>query len=107
MTPVAAPGGVNGTVRRHGFTFNDAGLPYQATTCSDTSGSTVLTQDLIQYSGLQQETQEYQSNSGAVVTGSTGSPLASGPTPTPSVQYGFTGPGTGQNYSRPTSMAGE
>ncbi len=85
---------MDGTVRRHGFTFNDAGLPYQATAYSDTSGSTVLTQDLILYSGLQQETQEYQSNSGAVVT--------TGPTPTPSVQYGFTGPASGQNYSRPT-----
>ncbi len=52
------------------------------------------------YCGLRQETQEYQSNSGAVVTGSTGSPLAAGPTPTSPVRCGF----TGQNYSRPTSM---
>jgi hypothetical protein len=44
------------------------------------------------YNGFGQETQEYQSNSGAVVT--------SGPTPTPSVQYAYAGPGSGQNYSR-------
>ncbi len=43
---------MDGTVRRHGFTFNDAGLPYQATAYSDTSGSTVLTQDLVVTTGL-------------------------------------------------------
>jgi hypothetical protein len=87
--------GVDGTVRRLGFTYSPLGSIYQATTYSDTTGSTVLTQDQFVYNGLGQETQEYQSNSGAVVT--------SGPTPTPSVQYAYAGPASGENYSRPTS----
>ncbi len=54
-----------------------------------TGGTTVLTQGQFAHNGFRRETQAHQSNSGAVVTGSTGSPLGNvgGPGPAPSVTW--------------------
>ena len=90
--------GVDGSVRAIGTSFNSQGLPYQKTSYSDAAGTTIANQVQDVYNGLGQLTGEYQSHSGAVNTGSTGSPPAS---TTPEVQYGYSDPSLG---SRQTSM---
>ena len=46
--------GVNGSVRRLGYTFNTQGMPELSTSYSDTSGTTVVNQVKDEYNGLGQ-----------------------------------------------------
>jgi len=85
-------GNTDQTIKRLGYSFNDAGLPYQQTSYSDAVGTTIANQVQDVYNGYQQLTGEYQSHSGAVVVGTT-----------PEVQYVYSQP-TGVNYSRMTAM---
>jgi len=84
--------GVDGSIRRLGYSFNDAGLPFQQTSYSDTGGTTIANQVQDAYSGYAQLITEYQSHSGAVNTSTT-----------PKVQYVYSQP-TGANYSRITDV---
>jgi RHS repeat-associated protein len=91
---VAAVGtGVDGSVRRLGYTFNTQGLPELFTSYSNTSGTTVVNQDQREYNGLGQMTAEYQSHSGAVNTSTT-----------PVVGYTYSEMSGGANHSRLTAM---
>ena len=84
--------GVDGAVRRLGFSFNDAGLPYQQTSYSDTGGNTVVNQVQDAYNGYGQLVTQYQEHSGAVNTATS-----------LKVQYVYSQP-TGANFSRMTAM---
>ncbi len=85
--------GVDGSVRRLGYSFDTAGRPYQQTSFSDTAGTTIVNQVQDAYNGLGQLITEYQAHSGAVNTSTT-----------PKVQYGFNEMSGGANNSRQTSM---
>jgi RHS repeat-associated protein len=79
--------GVDGTVRLHTIDYNEQGSVYQMTAYADTGGMTLVNQVQDGYNGLGQLTDEYQADSGAVVT--------SGPTPTPQTQYAYSDPSSG------------
>lgn len=70
--------GVDGSVRRLGYTFNALGLGEFYTSYSDTAGTAVVNQVKREYNGLGLLTAEYQTLSGAVNTAST-----------PKVGYGY------------------
>lgn len=84
--------GVDGAIRRLGFSFNDAGLPYQQTSYSNTSGTTVINQVEDAYNGYGQLITQYQEHSGAVNTNTS-----------LKVRYFYSQP-TGANYSRLIGM---
>jgi RHS repeat-associated protein len=84
--------GIDGTIRRLGYSFNDVGLPFQQTSYYDTSGASVANQVQDAYNDYGQLIAQYQAVAGAVDTSST-----------PAVQYGYSQP-SGANYSRQTSM---
>jgi YD repeat-containing protein len=85
--------GVNGAVRRLGFTYNSQGLPDRFTSYSDTAGATVFNKVLRHYNGLGQLIREYQDHTGAVTGGE------------PSVQYSYSfAPSGTTNHSRLTAM---
>ena len=84
---------VTGTVRRLGYNYDSAGRPYQSTSYSDVSASSVYNQIQYAYNGLGQLTAEYQSFSGAVNTAST-----------PKVSYAYSEMAGGANHSRLKSM---
>ena len=84
--------GVDGSILRLGYSYNDAGLAYQQTSYSDTGGSTVVNQVQDVYNGYGQLVTQYQEHSGAVNTGSS-----------LKVQYTYSQP-TGSNFSRMTAM---
>ncbi len=83
--------GVDGSVRKLGYTFNTQGLPEKFT--SYNSSGTVVNEVLRQYNGLGQLTKEYQTHSGAVNTSTS-----------PKVQYAYSEMASGANHSRLTSM---
>ena len=85
--------GFDNSVLRIGTTYNALGDVYQVTTYNAAIGGSIVNQVLDIYSGLDQLVQQYQSHSGAVVTGTT-----------PSVQYAYTEMSGGQNNSRLVSM---
>ena len=84
--------GVSNQTLALGYTYNDAGLPFQQTSYSDSAMSTVENQVQDQYNGYGQLIKQYQEMSGAVNTGTSAS-----------VQYGYSQP-TAANYSRLSSM---
>jgi RHS repeat-associated protein len=81
-------GGVDGTILAIGTTYNSQGLPYQQTSYSDSSATTVMNQTQDVYNGLGQLAGEYQSHSGAVSTSTT-----------PEVQYAYSDPSTGSRLA--------
>ena len=85
--------GFDNSVLRIGTTYNALGDAYQVTTYNAVTGGSIVNQVENLYHGLGQLAQQYQSHSGAVVTGTT-----------PSVQYAYTEMSGGQNNSRLTSM---
>jgi RHS repeat-associated protein len=63
--------GVDGSVRRHDTSYDTGGRPYQMTSYSNTSGTTIVNQVQFGYNGFGQETIEYQDHtSGGVSAGS-------------------------------------
>jgi hypothetical protein len=58
--------GVDGTILRLGYNFNGLGMPYQQTSYSDTSGTTIVNQIQDDYNGLGQLVTMYQAHSGSV-----------------------------------------
>jgi RHS repeat-associated protein len=84
-------GGVDGTVRAIGTTFNTQGLPNLETSYSNANGTGVVNQDEDIYNGLGQLTGEFQAVSGAVNTSST-----------PEVQYAFSDPSLGSRQTSET-----
>lgn len=85
--------GVNGTTRRLGYTYNDAGLPFEQTSYFNTTGTNVENQVEDIYNGYGQLITQYQADAGSVNTSST-----------PSVQYGYNIQSDGENYSRQISL---
>ncbi len=83
--------GVDGSVRKLGYTFNTQGLPEKFTSY-DASG-TVMNEVLRQYNGLGQLTTESQGHIGAVATSTSST-----------VQYAYSEMAGGANHSRLTSM---
>ncbi len=85
--------GVDGSVRRIEYAYDSQGnhISSPATTRRPAATSSTRCEDV--YNGLGQLTGEYQSHSGAVVTGTT-----------PEVQYAYTEMAGGQNNSRLVSM---
>jgi YD repeat-containing protein len=86
------PQGVDNTVLSLGYSFDDAGRPFQQTSFSAFNGTNPLNQVEDIYNGYGQLITQYQSHSGVVVIGTT-----------PSVGYAYAQP-TGANYSRMSSM---
>jgi RHS repeat-associated protein len=84
--------GIDSSVLRLGYSFNDAGLPYQQTSYSNTSGTSIVNQIQDNYNGYGQLIAQYESYSGAVNTSST-----------PYVGYTYSQP-AGANYSRLSAM---
>lgn len=82
--------GVDGYVRKLGYTYNTQGLAWQFT--SYDGSDDVVNQVTRQYNGLGQLIREYQEHNGAVTGGSH------------SVQYTYSEMGGGANHSRRTSM---
>ncbi len=91
-TVVTLGSGVNGSVRRMGYTFNTQGLPELSTSYSDTSGTTVVNQVKRIYNGLGQLTTEYQDHDGGAGPGS------------PFVGYTYSEMASSANHFRLTSM---
>src|SRR5579884_4311104 len=85
--------GFDNSVLRIGTTYSALGDVYQVTTYNAASGGSIVNQVEDLYNGLNQLIQEYQSHSGAVVTGTT-----------PSVQYAYNELAGGANNSRLVSM---
>src|SRR5262249_25968610 len=85
--------GVDGAVRRIDTAYDTQGNAYLLTNYADTGGATIANQVQRAFNGLAQLTQEWQSHSGAVNTGTT-----------PSVQYAYSLMAGGANHSRLTSI---
>lgn len=82
--------GVDGAIRRLGYTYNSQGRPEKVTSYANTAGTNVVNQVQRQYNGFGQLVSEYQAHDGAVNTGST-----------PKVQYTYAAEDKG---ARPTGM---
>jgi YD repeat-containing protein len=85
--------GVDGSVRRLQFSYDTQGNAYLATSYDAATAGNIVNQVQRTFNGLGQLTGEYQSHSGAVVTGTT-----------PEVQYAYAEMAGGQNNSRLVSM---
>jgi RHS repeat-associated protein len=85
--------GFDGSIRRIQTAYDTQGNPYLITSYDSASGGNIVNQVQRAYNGLGQLTQEWQSHSGAVNTGTT-----------PSVQYGYSLMSGGANHSRLTSI---
>lgn len=85
--------GVDQTVKRLGFSFDDAGRPFQQTSYTDANGTVVLNQVRDVYNGLGQLITEYQEHAGSVNTGTS-----------KRIQYGYNYMASGANNTRPTSI---
>jgi RHS repeat-associated protein len=85
--------GVDGSVRRLQYAYDEQGNQYLATSYDASTGGNLVNQVLQKYNGLGQLIAEYQATSGAVDTGTT-----------PEVQYAYTEMSGGQNNSRLISM---
>ncbi|MFL5246024.1 MAG: RHS repeat-associated core domain-containing protein [Gemmataceae bacterium] len=85
--------GFDGAVRRIQTAYDTQGNPYLVTSYDAATAGNIVNQVQRAYNGLGQMTQEWQSHSGAVVTGAT-----------PSVQYGYSLMSGGANHSRLTSI---
>jgi YD repeat-containing protein len=85
--------GVDGSVRRLQYAYDEQGNQYLATSYDAPTGGNIVNQVLQKYNGLGQLIGEYQATSGAVDTSTT-----------PEVQYGYTQMSGGQNNSRLISM---
>ena len=85
--------GVDGSVRRIDYAYDQQGNQYLITSYNAASGGHIVNQVLREYNGLGQITAEYQSDSGAVDTDTT-----------PVVQYSYTEMAGGVNNSRLTSI---
>src|SRR5262249_30379158 len=85
--------GVDGSVRRLGFSYDTQGNLYQATSYDAASAGNIVNQVQLAYNGLAELTADYQSHSGAVNTFTT-----------PVVQYAYAEMASGANNSRLVSM---
>jgi len=85
--------GVDGSVRALGYSYTPLGLPYQQTSYSDPTATTIVNQVQDDYNGYGQLITQYQQHSGAVNTGSS-----------LKVQYAYSQPSS-TNYSRLSGMA--
>jgi pimeloyl-ACP methyl ester carboxylesterase len=83
---------VDGSVRALGYSFNALGMPYQQTSYSNSSATTVVNQVQDAYNGYGQLTAQYQEHAGAVNTSTS-----------LNVQYTYSQP-SGANYSRLSGM---
>jgi RHS repeat-associated protein len=84
--------GVDGSVRALGYSYNALSLPYQQTSYSNSSATTVVNQVQNAYNGYGQLTTQYQEHSGSVNTSTS-----------LKVQYAYSQP-SGTNYSRLSSI---
>jgi RHS repeat-associated protein len=91
ITTLAA--GFDGAIRRIDTAYDTQGNPYLFTSYDAATAGNIVNQVQRAYNGLGQMTQEWQSHSGAVNTGTT-----------PSVQYAYSLMSGGANHSRLTSI---
>lgn len=93
VTQLSSLGTISSGVRRRGFSFDSAGLPFQFTSYDAAVGGDVINDVERLYNGLGQVTVEYQEHVGAVDTGTSAT-----------VEYAYSEMASSTNHSRPTSM---